>query len=297
MALVALPNFPVSLELDLRNDLMAPVILVVDDDHEYRGAIARHLRLLKYGVLEAAKSDDALACLERHDVDLILLEIALGTHSLLQSANGVSVPSGSAGLDLLEIIRASPVYIPIIVLTALDRAIDEIASIRGGANAFLRKPVNTSLLTAYVRNHLHGGMLIRAALRAGLSVQEQDPSPGKQPSILHANNLLIDTQQRLVRVGDGPYCHLSDREISILSVLAKSPGKVFSKQELIRRAFGADAEVSEQALEAVVKRIRRKIEPGPRNAQYIVNARGLGYRFSGKAPISEPTQKQEVLRA
>jgi DNA-binding response OmpR family regulator len=276
---------------------MASVILVVDDDHEYRRAIVRHLRLLKYGVLEAAKSDDALACLERHDVDLILMEIALGAHSLLESANGVSVPSGSAGLDLLEIIRASPVYIPIIVLTALDRAIDEIASIRGGANAFLRKPVNTSLLTAYVRNHLRGGMLIRAALRAGLSVHEQQPSPGKQSSILHANNLLIDTQQRLVRVGDGPYCHLSDREISILSVLAKSPGRVFSKRELIHKAFGSDAEVSEQGLEAALKRIRRKIEPGPRNAQYIVNARGMGYRFSGRAPVSGETERHKAPRA
>jgi DNA-binding response OmpR family regulator len=276
---------------------MPSVILVVDDDHEYRRAIARHLRLLKYGVLEAANSDEALACLERHEVDLILLEVALGAQSAMESSNGASIPPGSGGLDFLEVVRAFPVYIPVIVLTVLDRITDEMACIRAGANAFLRKPVNTSLLTAYLRSHLRNGMLIRAAKKAGLSVLERQPSTTDQSSILHANNLLIDTKQRLVRVGDGPYCQLSDREIRILSVLAKSPGKVFSKRELIRRAFGAEAHVSEQAVEAAVKRIRRKIESGPRNAQYVVNARGMGYRFSGKTPSSEPTETRETLRA
>jgi len=176
---------------------MPSVILVVDDDHDYRGAIVSHLRLLKYGVLEAAKSDEALACLERHDVDLILLEAALGAHSAIEPANGVAVAQGSSGLDLLEIIRALPFYIPVIVLTILDRGTDEIAAIRGGADAFLRKPVHTSLLTAYVRSHLRRGMLIRTALRAGPLLQEQNSSSTEPSSILHANDLLIDTRQRL----------------------------------------------------------------------------------------------------
>jgi DNA-binding response OmpR family regulator len=276
---------------------MPSVILVVDDDHEYRGAIVRHLRLLKYGVLEAAKSDEALACLERHEIDLILLEAALGAQSAMEPRNGVATPPGSGGLDFLEVVRAFPVYIPLIVLTVLDRAADEIACIRAGANAFLRKPVDASLLTAYLRSHLRNGMLIRAARSAGLPVVERRPSTTEQPSILHADNLLIDIKQRLVRVGDGPYCQLSDKEIRILSVLAKSPGKIFSKRDLIRRAFGGEAHVSEQALEAAVKRIRRKIESGPRNAQYILNARGMGYRFSGRAPSSEVTEMREALRA
>ncbi|HZP04570.1 MAG TPA: response regulator transcription factor [Terracidiphilus sp.] len=258
------------------------MILVVDDDLEYREVIVRHLRFLNYGVLEAATSDAALACLQRHEVDLVLLEIALGAHSSIKSANGVSVPPGSDGLDLLEIIRARPFYAPVIVLTVLDRATDEIASIQGGANIFLRKPVNISLLAAYVRSQLRSGTHIRAALQARFSASEQHSPPVEQPSILHANDLLIDTRQRLVRKGDGPYCNLSDREIRILAVLAKSPEKVFSKRELIRKAFGANADVSEQAVEAAVKRIRKKIEPGSGSAQYIVNARGMGYRFSGK---------------
>jgi DNA-binding response OmpR family regulator len=276
---------------------MSSLILVVDDDHEYRGAIVRHLRLLKYGVLEAAKSDEALACLKRHEVDLILLEVALGAQSAMEPGNGALTPPGSGGLDFLEVVRAFPVYIPVIVLTVLDRATDEIASIRAGANAFLRKPVNTSVLTAYLRSHLRNGLLIRAARKAGVSILERNPSPVEPPSILHADDLLIDIKQRLVRVDDGPYRQLSQREIRILSVLAGSPGKIFSKRELIRKAFGAEAHVSEQAVEAAVKRIRKKIESGARKAQYVVNARGLGYRFSGKAPTREPTETREALRA
>jgi DNA-binding response OmpR family regulator len=276
---------------------MPSVILVVDDDHEYRKAIVHHLRLLKYGVLEAANSDEALACLERHEVDIVLLEIALGAHSAIGQDSSVTVPPGSGGLDFLEIVRAWPVYIPVIVLTVLDQVTDEIASIRGGANAFLRKPVNTSLLTAYLRSHLRSGMFIRAARKTGVSVFERQPLSTEQSHILHADDLLIDIKQRLVRVGGRPYCQLSDREIRILSVLAKSPGKVFSKQDLICKAFGADADVSEQAVESAVKRIRKKIEPGPRNAQYIVNARGMGYRFSGKSPSVESAEMREALRA
>ena len=276
---------------------MQSVILVVDDDHEYRGAIARHLRLLRYGVLEASKSDEALACLDRHEVDLILLEIALGAQSAIEGSNGGPTAPGSGGLDFLEIVRAFPVHVPVIALTVLDRESDEIASIRAGADAFLHKPVNTSLLTAYLRRHLRNGMLMRAARKADSSLRERHSSPTEQSSIFHAGDLLIDTQQRLVRVGDGPYCQLSSREIRILSILAKSPGKVFSKRELIRKAFGAEADVSEQAVEAAVKRIRKKIEPGPRNARYIVNARGMGYRFSSKTRSSGPAEVREALRA
>jgi two-component system, OmpR family, response regulator RegX3 len=271
-----------------------PSILVVDDDHEYREAIVRHLRFLKYGVLEAAKSDEALACLERHSVDLILLEVALGAHSAFEQSNGVSVPPGSGGLDLLEIVHAWPVYIPVIVLTVLDREIDEIASIRGGANAFLRKPVNTSLLTAYLRSHLSNGMFIRAARKAGLHVFGQNPAPAEQSPILHADDLLIDTEQRLVRVGDGSHRQFSDREIRILSVLAKSPGKVFSKRDLILKAFGADADVNEQAVEAAVKRIRKKIESSPNSIQRIVYARGMGYRFLNKTPSIKTGESREA---
>jgi DNA-binding response OmpR family regulator len=276
---------------------MPSVILVVDDDLEYRSAIARHLRLLKYGVLEAGRSDEALACLERHEIDLILLEMALGAQSAIELVSSAPAPPGSGGLDFLEIVRAFPVYIPIIVLTVLDRATDEIASIRAGANAFLRKPVNASLLTAYLRSHLRNGMLIRAARGAGLAVLERHASRAEEPSILHVGDLLIDTKQRLVRMGDGPYSQLSEREMRILSVLARSPGKVFSKQELIRKAFGAEADVSEQTVEAAVKRIRKKIESGARHPQYVVNSRGMGYRFSGKGPTGERAETHERLRA
>jgi two-component system OmpR family response regulator len=276
---------------------MSSAILVVDDDREYREATVRHLRFLKYNVLEATRNDEALTCLKRHDVDLVVLEIALGAHSAIEPANNAPVPSGSNGLDLLELVRAWPVYIPVIVLTVLDRVDDETGSIRGGANVFLRKPVNTSLLTAYVRSQLRSGTLIRAALQARFSNSERNSPSAEEPCILHVNDLLIDTGQRTIRRGDGPYHHLSDREIRILAVLAKTPEKVFSKQELIRRAFGVNADVSEQAVEAIVKRLRGKIEPGPRNIQYIVNVRGMGYCFSGNESASETAARREVLQA
>jgi DNA-binding response OmpR family regulator len=259
---------------------MPSVILAIDDDHDYRRSVVRHLRLIKYGVLEATNSSEALEMLDRHDVDLILLEIALGGSTAMEEDSEEAVPPGSSGLDLLEIIRSAPRYIPVVILTTMDRAIDELAAIRGGADSFLRKPTELNLLTAYVRSNLHRAHLIRARSRGeAIGAHELPSAPAKKPSVLHAGDLTIDTNHRLVRVHNGPYCHLSEKEIGILTLLAGSPGKVFSKQDLIRTVWQDQEELGDQAVEAAIKRIRRKIEPGSGKPKYIVSARGMGYRF------------------
>lgn len=262
----------------------APVILIIDDDDDYRAITAGHLRSQRYGVLEATKCEVALGLLRRHDINLILLEINLRTDVPVDTANHASRLPIPSGHDLLEVMRALPDYIPVIVLTELDQATDEIVSIQGGANVFLRKPVNTSLLMAYVRSQLRTGPMINAGRHARLTNQPQPSTPPEQASIVYVRDLLIDTQQRLVRRGDGPYCHLSKGEIGILAVLARSPDKVFSKQQIIRMAFGDDAGVTEQGVGAVVKRLRAKLEPGAGKSEYIVSDRGLGYRFLAALP-------------
>jgi DNA-binding response OmpR family regulator len=260
---------------------MPSVILAIDDDHDYRRSVVRHLRLIKYGVLEATKSSEALEMMDRHDVDLILLEIALGGSTAMNQDSEEIVPPGSSGLDLLEIIRSAPRYIPVVILTNMDRAIDELAAIRGGADSFLRKPTELNLLTAYVRSNLHRANLIRARSRGEIAASaDQSGTAAKKASVLHAGDLTIDTSHRLVRVHNGPYCHLSEKEIGILTLLASSPGKVFSKQDLIRSVWQDQEELGDQAVEATIKRIRKKIEPGSGKPKYIVNARGMGYRFT-----------------
>jgi two-component system alkaline phosphatase synthesis response regulator PhoP len=259
---------------------MSSVILAIDDDHEYRRSVVRHLRLIKYGVLEATSVSEALAVLDRHEVDLIILETALGGSTAMNEEFGDFVPPGSSGLDLLEVVRSAPRYIPVIILTNMDRTIDELAAIRGGADSFLRKPAELNLLTAYVRSNLRRANFIRAISRGELAGVHGLPGvPTNKSSVFHAGDLTIDTAHRLVRVHNGPYCHLSEKEIGILTLLASAPGKVFSKRDLIRTVWHGQEELGNQAVEATIKRIRKKIEPGSGKAKYIVNARGMGYRF------------------
>jgi DNA-binding response OmpR family regulator len=271
---------------------VSSVILVIDDDHDCRRSIVRHLRLIKYEILEATRIEEALQHLERHDVDLIVLEVALGARMAAEPLQDGLVPAGSSGYNLLEFVRAGPRYIPVIVLTKMDRQIDELACIRGGADNFLRKPIDTNLLTAYVRSNLQRGDLIRAGYKDEEGNQPQKV-PANRSSLLHAGGLLIDTKHRLVQVEGGPYHHLSDKEIRILSLLANSPGKVFSKQDLIRKVWGEGADLDEQAVEAAIKRIRKKVEPEPRRARYILSARGMGYRFSTHSARTQPAGRAQ----
>jgi DNA-binding response OmpR family regulator len=236
---------------------------------------------MKHVVAEAGSSTEALQVLKRNDFDLIVMEIALGARSILEGSFDRSAHDGAAGFDLLEIIRSFSRYVPVIVLSNMNRTEDELACIRFGADTFLRKPSEMNLLTAYVRANLNRREMMRALEQAG-QYNAVEPGLNRSPQtdkLIHAGDLMIDKKSRLVHVGAGAYQQLSDKEMQLLTLMASNPGKVFSKNELIDKIWGEDVEFGHHAVDSTIKRLRKKIEPVPGKPKFLLNSRGLGYRF------------------
>lgn len=251
--------------------MTVPAILVVDDDRAHLDRLIGHLRLLKMAVLEAQTKEEVIRTLERHDIELVLLELGLGTE-IDPDVEPVREAANLPALEILEIIRSRYRYTPVIVVTYFEKLIYELMAIRTGADAYLRKPVDLNLLGAYVRGKLSMGMRMRSFAEPGVNGNGVE-----EASILIAGEMLVDTRQRLLRVGKGPYQSLTAKEVKLLTLLARSPGKVYGRRELFETVWGEAAGESYDAVDSVVKRIRKKIEPSLHHPRYLIAVRGLGY--------------------
>jgi DNA-binding response OmpR family regulator len=253
--------------------MSVPAILVIDDDAIHLDCVTRHLRLLKMAVLQAQTKDEALRAFERHDIEVVLLELGLGSDAD-PDAEPMRHSSSLPALEILEIVRSRQRYAPVIVVTHFTKSYYELIAIRAGADAYLQKPVDLNLLSAYVRSRLSFGAMVRGHSESavnGNGVYENGRS------ILIAGELMIDIRQRLIRVGNAPYQGLSAKEVKLLTLLAQSPGTVFERRELFKKVWGKDAGENYEAVDAVVKRIRKKIEPSLRHPRFLIAIRGVGY--------------------
>jgi DNA-binding winged helix-turn-helix (wHTH) protein len=103
--------------------------------------------------------------------------------------------------------------------------------------------------------------------------------------ILSTGKLLIDIRHRLVRLADAPCRGLLNKEVNLLSLLASNPGKVFGGKGLLERVWGPELQEGYDAVDAVIKRIRKKIEPVMRHPRYLITVRGPGYCIGGRKSV------------
>lgn len=248
-------------------------ILLVDGDAEVRQATASHLRLMKFLVMETGNRGEAFRLLERHDFDLVIMELGCNANA---ASPAETASCELSGFEILEILRSAATYVPAIATSSVTSPVFELAAIRTGADVFLAKPVDLNLLTAHVRAKLK----LRQAFRAvGVG---RVTSPSRQQSagqVIQSGDLLIDTKHRLVSVQNGEYRSLTAVELKLLTAMASNPGRVFRKHELLEEIWGVDAECGYGAVESLVKRLRKKIEPTNGTRKYILSSRGLGYRL------------------
>jgi DNA-binding response OmpR family regulator len=178
--------------------------------------------------------------------DLIVLDLGL--------------PDGN-GLDLLRELRRKGA-LPVIVLTARGEEVDRIVGLELGADDYMVKPFSPNELVARVR----------AVLRRGTV------SPDAKARIA-AGGLDIDiTRMRVSR--DGVGIELTATEFQLLVTMAREPGRVFTRGQLLNAVHGVMVEAYERAIDAHVKNIRRKLEPNAGREQYIQTVHGVGYRFA-----------------
>jgi len=220
-------------------------ILVVDDDAQTVSAIRLYLERDGFDVAVAADGREALKLASATPrPDLIVLDLML------------------PGMDGLEVCRRlrSHSDVPIIMLTARSTEEDRLEGLELGADDYVVKPFSPRELTARVH----------AVLRR---------VPGADGPPIRVGPVTIDAARHEVTV-HGTRVGLTPREFRLLEVLARAPGRAFTRAELVERAFGTDSEALDRTIDAHVVNLRRKIEADPGRPALIETVFGVGYRLT-----------------
>jgi DNA-binding response OmpR family regulator len=233
---------------------VAPVaageVLVVDDEPMVREVVARYLERDGLRVHQAADGDEAMAWLEGHNPDLVVLDIMLPGHD---------------GLAILRRLRHDG-DVPVILLTARVEEVDRVLGLELGADDYVTKPFSPRELAARVRTVLRRNRAIR-------------PPADECGQVLAFGDLRIDTGSREVVAG-GRLVELRPKEFDLLVALASAPRQVFSRRQLLDRVWDSAPEYQDPATVTVhIGRLRQKIEADPESPRWIATARGVGYRF------------------
>jgi two-component system OmpR family response regulator len=221
-------------------------ILVAEDDAILADGVTRTLRQSGYAVDWVNNGAEADSALDTDNFDLLILDIGLPKVS---------------GLDVLKRLRARDSRLPVLILTALDGVHDRVRGLDAGADDYLAKPFDLSELEARVR------ALVRRGMAGG-------------PTLLRHGPLTYDQVGRVARLG-GEALDLSAREISLLEIFLQRAGRLVSKDQLVSHLCEWGEEVSANAIEVYVHRLRKKLEPG---GVRIVTVRGLGYSLEKPEP-------------
>jgi len=216
---------------------------VVDDERRIAEIASDYLRHAGFGVLNAATGEQALAIARERRPDLVVLDLGLPRMD---------------GLDVARALRReSPV--PIIMLTARVEESDRLLGLELGADDYITKPFSPRELVARVR----------AVLRRATSAPPGD--------VLRIADLVLDASRRSATIRGAPI-DLTATEFSLLATLARHPGRVFTRAQLLDAVRGDEAEPFDRAIDAHVKNIRRKIEADPREPRYLLTVYGIGYK-------------------
>ena len=225
-------------------------ILVVDDEAKIVQLVRDYLERAGFGVLAAGDGKTALALARSGKPDLIVLDLGL---------------PGMDGLDVTRELRKTS-NAPIIMLTARAEESDKLIGLELGADDYITKPFSPKELVARVR------VVFRR--------MESYSAPGGE--IILAGDLRLDAPRLRVTADGREIEELTPTEFELLAALARQPGRVFTRAQLLDAIHGVAFESYERAIDAHIKNIRRKIEPNPRQPAYILTVYGVGYKFADR---------------
>jgi two-component system, OmpR family, alkaline phosphatase synthesis response regulator PhoP len=221
-------------------------ILVVDDERQIAQIARDYLQHAGYSVITAGEGIEAIALARERHPDLVVLDLGLPRLD---------------GLEVAKRLRRES-SVPIIMLTARVEESDRLAGLELGADDYITKPFSPRELVARVR----------AVLRR---VESGSGSDG----VLSRADLVIDTARMKVTRAGAPI-ELTATELQLLAALARQPGRILTRAQLLDAARGTQEESFERAIDTHIKNLRRKLEPDPRNPRYLLTVYGLGYKFA-----------------
>ena len=232
-----------------------PIVLVVDDDPQLRRAMEVNLRIRGYTVVLAVDGPDAVRQASAHRPDLIVLDLGL---------------PGLDGLDVIAAVRGWS-DVPIMVLSAREDETDKVAALDAGADDYVTKPFGMDEAVARVR-----AMLRR---RWG----------GAEDPVVTTSCMTIDLAAHRVRTAAGEEVHLTPMEWSFLELLARSAGRLVTRERATGELWGSSA-VDPSALRVHLAKLRRKLERDPSRPCCLLTEAGMGYRLVPD-PAADPRRK------
>ncbi len=227
----------------------ASTILLVDDEDSIQKLLTYPLERDGFRVVAARDGEEALLRFSEQPFDLVVLDIMLPRLD---------------GLEVCKRLRAES-NVPIIMLTARDDELDKVLGLELGADDYITKPFSIREFRSRVR-----ALLRRAAAPRAGDRDEED--------VIEAEGVRIDVPRRTVEVA-GRQARLTYVEFELLAVLARSPGRVFSRRQLLERLRGGADYREPRTIDVHVRHLREKIERDPREPELILTVRGVGYRF------------------
>ena len=221
-------------------------ILVVDDEPRIAEIARDYLERAGYKVTTAANGVDALAVARTRRPDLIVLDLGLPHVD---------------GLDVTRSLRKQS-NVPIIMLTARVDEADKLIGLELGADDYMTKPFSPRELVARVR-----------------AVFRRVDAASTTEDVIQAGDVTLDRARLRATVADRRV-DLTPTEFELVATLARQPGRVFTRAQLLDVVRGIETESFDRAIDAHVKNLRRKLEPDPRKPRYVLTVHGVGYRFA-----------------
>ena len=221
-------------------------VLVVEDERDIAELLRYNLAKNGYHVMAALNGEEALRLARQNPPDLVLLDLML---------------PGMDGLDVCRVLKSDPqtAGIPIIMVTAKGEEADIVTGLELGAHDYICKPFSPRVLLARVR----------ACLRRTREPVDEDAAG------VHYRDLVVDPTRHQVHLGERAI-DLTAMEFQLLSFLARRPGWVFTRTQIIEAVRGDNYSVTERAVDVQIVGLRRKLEP---YGEYLETVRGVGYRM------------------
>ncbi len=222
-------------------------VLIVDDEPKIAALARDYLEHAGFAVLVAGEGHAALALARSRRPDLVVLDLGL---------------PGLDGLDVARALRRDS-DVPILMLTARTDEADRIAGLELGADDYVTKPFSPRELVARVRAILRRTEIATTLADAPIRILDVELDPAR---------LRVSVAGRPV--------DLTPTEFALLATLARQPGRIFTRSQLLDVIHGVAFEAYERAIDGHVRNLRRKLEPDPAHPRYIQTVHGVGYRFA-----------------
>lgn len=231
-------------------------LLIIEDNIDLAQLLALHLRDLNMQVTVCNDGPSGLNQALQQHYDLIILDLML---------------PGLDGLSVCQKLRQQTRYVPIFILTSKASEYERVLGLEMGADDYITKPYSITELLAR----------IKAFFRRAQAMQQQSDTPAD--SVIQHGNLSIDFSKHLVNINNQTI-ELTVKEFDLLSLLAREPGRVFTRAQLLDQVWGYGHDGYEHTVNSHINRLRVKIEQNPAQPRYILTVWGVGYKFNDTLP-------------